>query len=128
MGGMRFPGELQPNEQRTMMMVITVASTTDSAATIMRDVLTNPASVGESSPTLLRVLPNPANDVVSVHHGQGCDRLTIVDVRGSVCAVADVSPITGITSIDLSSLSDGLYLVIASGSGPSSSLPLTILR
>lgn len=128
MVGMRFPGALAPNEQRQMAVVFAVASTVDSAAAIMRDVIVDPTSVPSGGAATVRLVPNPASDAVRVEHGQGTTEISIYDQQGVFLLRRPVDVDATLTLLDLQLLASGMYHAVITCNNRRVTLPLTIIR
>jgi hypothetical protein len=126
--GMRFPGALAPNEQRQMAVVFAVASTIDSAATIMRDVIVDPTSVPSGGTATVRLVPNPASDAVRVQHAQGTTEISIYDQRGVFLLRRAVDVDATLTLLDLHMVAGGMYHAVITSNNRRITLPLAIIR
>ena len=126
--GMRFPGALAPNEQRAMAVVFAVASTIDSAAAIMRDVIVDPTSVPVDGVAQVQLLPNPTADAVRVEHGLGTTEICIYDQRGVFLLRRAVAVDATLTLLDLHMVAAGMYHAVITGNNRRITLPLAIIR
>jgi subtilisin family serine protease len=126
--GMRFPGVLPNDATRDYLMIFVVAPTIDSAAVVMRDVMSQPLSVDVGDDAPLLVLPNPANETAVVEHGSAARRILVHDVQGSLMHVVDVQGDVDRTTIPTGTWANGYYLLSIEYGAKRRTVPLTILR
>ena len=76
-----------------------------------------PASVGDINTTKFSIYPNPANDVINVSYADAIENVTITDMNGRI--VKQVVLGVNEAQINISDLSQGVYILNASANGKS---------
>jgi hypothetical protein len=107
--GMKFRGTLLPGERRSFRIVIGVASTYDQATEIVRNAILTTTVVEQGGNNKVQVFPIPANDVLTVRHGQSVKSIELVDVSGRPVVSIETFPDATESYIDVSNLYQGVY-------------------
>ncbi len=125
--GMKFPGELQPGEKRSFMVVIGVGSSADEASRVVRETIATPNSVTEARAVQMQVWPNPTQDGITATSSVPFDRVMIVDVHGSTVYEQNTDCVMTAT-VNLQHLSPGVYACRVRTSSGLVTLPFVINR
>ncbi|NQW30786.1 MAG: S8 family serine peptidase [Ignavibacteria bacterium] len=126
--GIRFPGLLQPNESRTVILVIGVGNTSEEAANVVRATLENPMAVSEE---IMRdeivVKPNPADYSLQLENTVNVERVMMVNANGQVVVEITNNNAAGIM-LNTSQLANGMYTMIISGHGQTTTKPVAVIH
>ncbi len=76
------------------------------------------ASIADASTNNINIFPNPSNGMVNVA-GDFIQSVQVVDVLGKVVYIYD-APVSGMITMDLSTLSNGTYFLLISGNDTTS--------
>ena len=91
--------------------VMLVATNNCNSDTIRQDVTVLTVGMSENAAALIEVFPNPASDVININTGGApVDKITISDLTGR--ELYETTNVLSITSIDISHLRTGVYMLI----------------
>lgn len=109
--GMMFGGKLAHEDIRSYIIVIGVGATEEEATRVVRETLISSTGVEDVvDVSLTRVMPIPASERVTIQSKSPMQRLEIFDVTGTLLLTRNVDSAMS-TSIDVSSLATGTYIV-----------------